>query len=267
MKLRLALISVVLVLLVGVVVWFTWPRPTHVLVAVSWQGDILRVEPGGASAPSMKSASGLIGLNCLAAAPGGRKAYSIRKAADASWLIEIDPKSLKVSTQLKLSQPLEVRGLAAARDGTLYAVATDESLSNSQALFKINAKTGACDRIGSLGIDGVQGLAFAPDGRLFGYGIGYGQPGTRDATIGVGLVEINPKSASVRDISERPAFVMQTIAFRPDGQLIGLTHNQDTGGFPRAALVAIDSDTESMTLIGDTAGYFDLRGLDYVVAR
>ena len=75
------------------------------------------------------------------------------------------------------SLSLDVRGMAFAPDGTLYAVRN-----GGDTLFTVNPSSGATTLVGSMNFPGVQGLAFAADGTLYAWDVGSG------SGIGAGLL-------------------------------------------------------------------------------
>jgi len=128
----------------------------------------------------------------------------------------------------------DVRALAFARDGTLFAMRTD-GMKNQ--LYTVDTGTGGLRLVGYPGVPGIQALDFGPDGRLYGFDVGDGS-GT-----GVGLVRIDPVTALATDVDpavDGRAVDVQTLAFAPDGTLYGAHEN----------LFVVDLNTGGLTLVG-----------------
>jgi WD40 repeat protein len=163
-------------------------------------------------------------------------------------LVQVDPDSgagtFVATLDLGDCEP-DVRALAFSPDDRLYAInnACPCTIAPDD-LYRIELSTGVGTRVGPTGLSGIQGLAFSPDGQLFGW------------DMALGLVEIDPVTGTASDVDHlvgAEVFV-QTLAFTPDGRLLAANNE----------LWEISTADGSAMRVGSET-YRDVRGLEYVL--
>jgi hypothetical protein len=132
-----------------------------------------------------------------------------------------------------------IRGLAFSPANVLYGMALNDDL------YTIDTQTGAGTLIGHVGgskYPGLQAIAFAPDGALYGWGVGLW-----------GLIRIDPATGAYTDVNSAVGGggFIQSMTFGPDGTLYGA----------RDYLYRIDTTTGVATQIGVGGGFADVRGI------
>ena len=209
-----------------------------------YETTLWRVDPmTGNAAPA--GLAGLRTLNSLAPAQSGF-AYSF-SGANPTVLHLLDLGAAIEVSQITVdfgigSRASGVRGLAASSGGNLVAaVSTYPDLRTF--LYKVDSVTGGTTLIADLGQAAIQGLEFAPDGRLFAWG------------IGKGLLEVDPAAGSYSVVSPLQYRLtnIQTLAFAPNGILYGAGID----------LYTIDLQSGVPTSIGSLGGP-GIRGLTFV---
>jgi len=214
------------------------------ILGVSYEGDVIKIDQNTGVGTTIDS-SGFFGLNSLADDSSGRF-FSVTDPDASELLVGIEPETGSGSrvVNLLLGEGVSVRGLAFSPSDVLFAV-TDNVLGNDQSeLYTIDINTGIGTLIGSTEA-GIQGLAFSPNGTLYGWNVG-----------SVGLVTIDPLTGLATDINENVggSANIQTIAFAPDGTLFG-AHD---------SLFTIDPTTGISAVIG-SGDYEDVRGIGFVL--
>ena len=209
-------------------------------VGVGWNGNVWSISEQTGEA-RLIGHSGFRRLNSLAIDPAGRL-FSVSR----SRLIAIDPSTGAGTAVIRLDfgpTPVDVRGLAFAPDGTLFAINTTV---NSGHLFTIDPDTGIGDRVGFVDYF-LQSLEVSSAGVLYTW------PRAR------GLQIIDPLTGIpapvLRDLSAPPPAPpcipypeMQSLEFSPDGTLFGVAQ---VGGGPPNHLYIIDSDTGVTTCVAE----------------
>lgn len=140
-----------------------------------------------------------------------------------------------------------LRGMAFNSSDTLYGIDSVAEVDVDDFLVTVNTATGAVTTIGTnVGFSGVQGLAFAPDGTLYGWDIFYG------------LLTVDPATGVATDVNASVGINfnnIQSLAFDDNGTLYGVRDN----------LYLIDRFTGVSTLIGaGNSMPFDIRGFEFV---
>jgi hypothetical protein len=156
-------------------------------------------------------------------------------------MFEIDPQTF-ATTELALVAVTDIRGLAGfpCDPDLLYAVESSAGSQSDLYAMDISPPTGKTF-IGKITHGGIQGLAFAPDGTLYGWSTGYG------------LIEISPFNATSTNVSgaNDGHSDIQALTFL-GGQLYGI----------REDVYAIDRNTGQDTLV-QVGPLGDLRGADF----
>ena len=224
------------------------------ILGVDYSGLAGEVDPETAI-PIIGGFTGFVDLNAAAEAPDGTL-YTAGGTV-SSPLITVDPTTFTGTAGPDIdlgSSTVSIRGMAFAPDGTLYAsnqpTCTPAGCTGGpQDLWTIDTTTGVGTLVGSLGT-GIQGLAFAPDGTLYGWD-----------SLGPGLSVIDPATAVLTDVNPGvgvPAGI-QGLDFTPDGTLWAVGAEL-TNGF--SALYKVDTATGELDLVGIPAGaVLDLRGI------
>jgi hypothetical protein len=139
--------------------------------------------------------------------------------------------------------------------GTLYGFSTG----SAPTLYKINPSTAAATAIGALGLPFVfeGGLAFSPSG------IAYGTNGGSSGAAQLFTINLTTGSATVVGTMSGGSHDVNGLAYRSDGELIGLDRVSN-------ALVVIDPSTAAVTAlaavpstVGGVGGMTVLNGTGY----
>lgn len=224
------------------------------LIGVGWDltdSPVYRIDERTGSA-TLIGRSGVGRLNSLAAAPDG-SLYSVGGGATENdppdLLVRIEPDTglaVPVRTLSMAGRTTNVRALAFAPDGTLYAVNATTAVRFE--LFRVDLATGAGIRVGEM-IEGVQGIDFAPDGTLYGFNV-YQSFFPFD----IGLVRIDPATGATTDVNPATRGAnIQSIVFAADGTLYAARND----------LWRIDPATDTRVLVGHL-GELELRGIEVV---
>ncbi len=218
-------------LLTGVVLALSASSPrTQELIAVSWAGNVTRVDPG-AGTTIFDVPSGTLWLNAMTRTADG----VLYATGGSSELFTIDPTTGAASFVVSLGG-IDVRGLSTGPNGQLYAV-LDAAFGSTDGLVRIDPATGAATSIGNTGLSCVQALAFdgttlyAWCGRLF----------TLNQSNGLSTPIGN--AANVLDV--------QAMYFDSEGALWG----------GRTSLARIDTSTGVQTIVS-TGLFSDARGIE-----
>lgn len=185
--------------------------------------------------------AGAMHLNSLAQNSEG-VLYSTGGPIPTNSLFTINPASgLATFVTFTIGANDDFRALAFSADDLLYGIAEG----NPDNLVTISVETGIVSTIGPLGMEGIQGLDFAPDGTLYGWDV-----------LGTGLVTINPTTGQATDVNSVVGSdsSIQSIAFDSDGVLYGATQS----------LFRINLATGETTLVG-SGGFNDMRGLEFIL--
>ncbi len=242
-------------LLLYALLWLPAPVQAADILGVAWDGVVSQLDASDGTGQTAGS-SGFSGLNSLARSSAG-EFFSVAGDAFASTstLISIDPLSglgTSIATVTLGADEVSVRGLAFSPGDVLYAVNNGGgkfSTTDPDALYTIDRSTGTGTLIGSTGFAGIQALAFAPDGTLYGWDL-------NPSVTGAGLVIINPLTGTATDVDAavgEGGVDIQSVTFAPDGTLYG----------GRNSLYTIDPSSGSTSLVG-SGGYADLRGIEWL---
>jgi hypothetical protein len=189
-------------------------RAKEVFCAVGWFGEFTWIDPTvGQVAPTRDDLAD--GLQSLARSPGG----TLFAGRDGS-LYTLDP--FTGDTSLFLSMDLDFRGMAFSASGDLYV--TGGQSGDPDTLQIIDISTGTYRSAGVLwgDIDEAQGLAFSPDGKLYGVA-----PHSSPAGTYYDLFTIDLDDAETHLIgSHDDANLSQSLAFTRDGRLFALGEEQ-----------------------------------------
>jgi len=227
-------------------------QATFDLVAVSYSGEVYKINPITSQGIKIGD-SGFTTLNSLARDNTG----NLISATDPGWfnyptpstLIKIDPVTGLGSVIATVSGGVnDIRAIAFSPSGELFAstatVGGDISNKNT-GIYKINEATGAVTYLGGSTLGEFQGLAFSPNGTLYGWST-HGDP-TGDfyainTSTGIGTkVGNSGGNSSIQDLT-----------FGPNGILYGVGAGK---------LYSINVTTGIPTLIGSNTSSYDLRGI------
>jgi hypothetical protein len=141
------------------------------------------------------------------------------------------------------SSSINVPAIAFSPAVVLYLINRDDSAFPGDWLYSLDVNTGQGHFFGPTGLNaGMQGLACAPNGTLYGW------------HTGIGLVTINPGNWNATDVNVAvgaPAEI-QCLGFSPDGTFYGA----------RMALYIVNPTTGLLSLVGGTLA--DIRGLEFI---
>jgi hypothetical protein len=220
------------------------------LIAVSWSNlssGVFAIDATTGSGEPV-GLSGFVQLNSLARnSLGDLISIGARRTdRDTQLLVRIDPMTgigTAIST-LDVGGPASVLALAFSPSDVLFAIVDRTSSGPSrQELFTIDPWSGVGTLVGPTLRTFLAGLAFSPEGVLYGW----------DARSGLVVIDTFTGAASaVRPgVTSTPDIL--TIAFAPNGDLFGA----------REDLYAIDPSTGAFALIGG-GGYSDVRGIEFL---
>jgi len=221
------------------------------LIAVSWSNTssgVFIIDAKTGTGERVGLAVGFVGLNSLARNSSGDLISAGTRRTDRATpiLVRIDP-TTGFATQLAtldLGGPTSVYALAFSPSDVLYAITNrTPGATSPQDLFTIDPESGRGTLVGRTGRSFLAGLAFSPEGVLYGWDSRAGLV-TIDLSSGI-AISASPGAGGTPDI--------QTLAFAPNGDLFGA----------RDALFAIDRSTGAFSLIGG-GGYSDVRGMEFI---
>jgi hypothetical protein len=188
-------------------------RAKEVFCAVGWHGEFTWIDPTvGQIAPTRDDLPNE--LQALAWSPDGTL-FAGRNGA----LYKLDP--FTGDTSLFLSMDLDFRGMAFSASGDLYATGGQSGDPDTLQIIDISAGTYHSAGVLWGDVDEAQGLAFSPDGKLYGV-----LP--HDATAGTyDLFTIDLDDAETHLIgSHNNADLSQSLVFTRDGRLYALGQEQ-----------------------------------------
>lgn len=226
------------------------------IVGVSWFsspiGGIFRIDEKTGDVRAVYESS-VSRMNSLAQDALGNL-YSIGSFDSGAFtgLVRINPRNGNVTPVSEVFD--DIRALSFSGDNMLYGIRAGSDFGEDPSqLVSIDVRSGAVTLIGSNGgpPSGLQALAFAPSGILYGWDVG-------PVGEGQGLVTVNPVTGKITDVNPEiggSAQDVQGLAFAPDGVLYGA----------REALYKIDVKTGALAQVG-AGGYVDIRGIEYVNA-
>lgn len=228
--------------LLAAAVWlgsFAVPDPAWAnLIGIGFDRTLYSIDESDGSGSAIGVAVGTDNLNS-GAIDGGGTIYSVTRAMDRLILIQADGSS---SLGPELDRAIDARGIAFSSAGVLFAIEGEFGF-DDDILVTIDVATGAVSNIGSMGIDQVQALAFAPDGTLYGW----------DGNAG--LLTVDPSTGAATDVNGAVGgtFAIQAIEFGPDGTLYGAQNELFTISLADGSTVTVGSGS-----------YSDVRGLAFV---
>ncbi|MCP3916799.1 MAG: hypothetical protein GY711_14680 [bacterium] len=215
------------------------------MIGVDFFGTTYDVD-SATGAASVLGSAGVSQVNCMASSPGGT-IYVVGEQGDR--LVTLDPDA-GASTSSSFIGLGDVRGLAFSQtDGLLYAVknVVPNSTTTIDEIWTIDPGSLALNQVGATGFAGVQALAFATTGELYGYELGNG------GGVGVGLVRIDVTTGVATDVNG---------AVGNTGGCQFMTSDANgTMYVGQLELFVVDVSTAAETLVGATG--VDLRGLDF----
>lgn len=168
-------------------------------------------------------------------------------------VIQVDPVTGDSTFRVNIGFA-DVRGMSFSPDGKLYAIfdggrdpASHEFLTDRLYIINLSSncsRTSCYTLVGSTGANGLQSLAFSPDGRLFSW----------DVNRGLAVLNTSTGAATFIDVDDSIHFPdIQGLVFTPRGKLFGC----------RDTLSTIDLATGVASEIGGK-GYSDIRGLVFL---
>ena len=211
------------------------------ILGIAWPSGAYRIDLSMGTTLPLGSGSHT-GLNSMARDPEGR----LLSVGTGGILVSINPASgatTEIATLTAGGAVPVVPSLAVSPLGTLYAINREFP----DTLYTVDVNSGNMTRVGSVGAGfTIQGLAFSPQGTLYGWDIGQGLV-TIDTTTGA-ATDVNPSVGA--------PVGLQCLAFSPAGVLYGAQY----------ALYTIDTGTGTPTATA-VHGLFDIRGIDFIVPR
>ena len=228
MRIRLFVIAVAVAIAVGP------GLALATMLGTGFDGTLYQIEEADGSGSAIGAAGS--GLNS-AASDGNGLVYSVTN----DTLVEIQSDGSSI-LGAQLDRAIDARGIAFSLGGVLFAIEGEFGF-DDDILVTIDVVTGAVATIGSMGIDQVQGLAFAPNGTLYAW----------DGNAG--LLTVDPSTGLATDVNpaEGGTFAIQTIEFAPDGTLYG-------GNEELFEISVADGTTSTI----GSGNYTDVRGLAFL---
>ncbi len=206
------------------------------LLATGTTGEIFTIDSRTGAGRLLDAARHFPALNSL-----GKDALGVMHSASGESLITIDEATGR--TSLIASMPInDVRGLAFAPDGSLYAI-EDGGVALPDVLYLVDPASGAAYLIGAASHARMQGMAIDRAGRAFAWDTEAGLL-TLDLATGA-TADVNGEADGSRDV--------HSLAFAADGRLFGC----------RYSLFEIDPISGARSLIG-SGGYADVRGIAFI---
>lgn len=211
------------------------------ILGIAWPWGAYRIDLSTATVQPIGSGSHT-GLNSMARDLEGR----FLSVGTGGILVSINPATgatTEIATLTAGGAAPVVPSLAVSPLGTLYAINREFP----DTLYTVNMSSGNMTKVGSVGAGfTIQGLAFSPQGILYGWDIGQGLL-TIDTTTGA-ATDVNPSLGAPVGI--------QCLTFSPTGVLYGAQY----------ALYTIDTAT-GMPAATAVQGLLDIRGIDFIVPR
>jgi WD40 repeat protein len=184
-------------------------RAKEVFCAVGWEGEFTWIDPTvGQVAPTRTDLPEH--LQSLAWSPDGTL-FAGRDGA----LYTLDP--LTGDTELFLSIGLDFRGMAFSGSGDLYVTGGESGEPDTLQIVDINANTYRSAGLLWGDVDECQGLAFSPEGKLYGV-VPHAHAGPTYDLFTIDLDDAQTHLiGSYADVD-----LSQSLVFTPDGRLYGL---------------------------------------------
>jgi len=185
--------------------------------AVGWGREFTHIDPTqGATSPTRHNLPRY--LQALANSPSGVLYAAQCFDSSYSLLYRLAPQTGDTSRCLRLNT--DARGMAFSPTGVLYVIAGTTTMEPTPKRLRIiNLGDGTYREIGQLhgDTDQCQGIAFSPDGRLFGVSPRRHTQGT------YALFTIDPDSAVTHMIAQSTSCdLSQSLVFAPDGSLYAI---------------------------------------------
>ena len=165
-------------------------------------------------------------------------AYSIDRAANILYSIDLSDASTISSAQIDYDVIVYNRGLDVSPSGAIYEIFEDNELRI------INPDNGTTTFVCNIDLPWMESLAFSPNGDLYG-GTGAGE-----------LYEINILTGDITLIADTPIIDIDALTFAPDGYL----YAADSEAARVSNLYRIDPLTGNTVDLGST-GLYGLNGL------
>lgn len=227
------------------------PITAQDMIAVSWFGDTFLVDSSDAQTTPLGS-TGVLGNNSMAVHPDGT--VFVAAQFHGPVLVFVDPETGNTFAGAALGLD-DVRALAyRATSGLLYAI-VNEPIGVSSAidqLWTIDPRTNPPQTsfVGETGATAIQGLAFHPNGTLYGYDVPC-CPGSTD----MGLVVLDTLTGVACDPLPvtGPQGSHQFLAISESGTIFA----------GRDELFVVDPFTGTETLVGSMGPNANIRGLDF----
>ncbi len=216
------------------------------LVAVTWSGNALSIDPATAAVTTLGS-TGFQYHNAMAKSSNGTLYASVTDISTEPVvdddIVRINP-STGVGTFVVETDIGGIRCMAFGPGDVLYAVTNPTLMTPTNDLYRINLTTGKATLIGNTG-HRMQGLAYGK-GKLYGWEIG--TTGT-----GEGLVTVDTLTAAVTDVNPAVSgtIAVQTLAFDSCNKLYACG----------SGLWEVNTGTGVQTQIGSATGQ-DIRGIE-----
>lgn len=215
--------------------------------AITWGGDLYTIDLKTGAATLAKSNT-CTGANAMTTMPDGTLLIA---STYNDQLIRFNPTSQLVESIQQMPESADIRGLAALPDGRVMGIQAPSGKPRQNTLVEIDPSSGEIAPLTPLNTETVQSLEADPTGMLYAYD-----------NYKNGLMSIDPKTGIARKHqSFSPAGVFQSIAFAPDGGLIGYTHNQTNSVVRSNAIYSINTTHGACNFITHVRGKLDIRGI------
>ncbi len=205
------------------------------ILALAWSGRVCTID-SKTGLETWLGESGFTDLNSLAQDNNGRY-FSLERDSDA--IIEIDPDTGRGSIAIRISETRNLSGFAYGNDLFYGVDYTDWGMLSE--LYTIDPSNGDVTKLGIMNhwCYSVQGLAFGPDGVLYGW------------DVFEGLLAIDPSTGIGVRVGKEGTVEIQTLEFDKYGRLWGCGDH----------LFSIDPSSGEWHLV--SGSYPNLRGMAF----
>ncbi len=220
---------------------------SQAMLGVSWGGFSYNIDPLSGQYQELSRPDH--NFNSMARSESGEYLASASQGQRVSLYL-IDPLfgSANLLTNVQgLGDGQTIRGMTFSTDGRLFIATNPASRSGTTfQIYEIDSSSGDATLIGATGLSGLQSLATASDGMIYGFDIG---------TSGQGLVTIDPSTGLAADVNpliDDQESAIQSLAFSPDGTLFGMGQE---------AIFTVNTLDGTLTLVAPFS--IDIRGMEF----